>query len=117
MIVECLVIVILILAMSVIMLRRSAPMHGVAVLPLALVPFGYILSGPAARWLDGIFPTVSYDWFRIAVTLIALGLACLLFGLLAGNMGGKAARRAYLFLCGGFSVGLTIVLINAIRPF
>lgn len=90
---------------------------GIAILPLALVPFGYLIAGPISRWLDGFFPSVSFDLFRVSFTLIALVFACVLFGMLAGNMGGKAARRAYMFLCGGFSVILSIVLIHSIRPF
>lgn len=85
--------------------------------PLSLVPFGYLIAGPISRWLDGFFPSVSFDLFRVSFTLIALVFACILFGMLAGNMGGKAARRAYMFLCGGFSVILSIVLIHSIRPF
>ena len=54
---------------------------------------------------------------RVSFTLIALVFACVLFGMLAGNMGGKATRRVYMFLCGGFSVILSIVLIHSIRPF
>ena len=61
-----------------------------------------------------IFP---FDLFRVSFTLIALVFACVLFGMLAGNMGGKATRRVYMFLCGGFSVILSIVLIHSIRPF
>ena len=56
-------------------------------------------------------------FFRVSFTLIALVFACVLFGMLAGNMGGKATRRVYMFLCGGFSVILSIVLIHSIRPF
>lgn len=84
---------------------------------LALVPFGYLIAGPISRWLDGFFPSISSDLFRVSFTLIALVFACVLFGMLAGNMGGKATRRVYMFLCGGFSVILSIVLIHSIRPF
>ena len=114
---ECWVIIVLILAMAVIIMRRSTPRQGIAILPLALVPFGYLIAGPISRWLDGFFPSVSFDLFRVSFTLIALVFACVLFGMLAGNMGGKAARRAYMFLCGGSSVILSIVFIHSIRPF
>ena len=114
--VECWVIIVLILAMAVIIMRRGTPRQGVSILPLALVPFGYLIAGPISRWLDGFFPSISSDLFRVSFTLIALVFACVLFGMLAGNMGGKATRRVYMFLCGGFSVILTIVLIHSIRP-
>ncbi|MDD3192602.1 MAG: hypothetical protein PHE47_01890 [Oscillospiraceae bacterium] len=117
MIVECWVIVILILAMTVIIIRRGTFSQGIAILPLALVPFGYVIAGPISRWMDGIFPSISSDLFRVSFTLIALVIACVLFGMLSGNMGGKAARRAYMFLCGGFSVVLSIVLVYSIKPF
>ncbi len=53
---ECWVIIVLILAMAVIIMRRSTPRQGIAILPLALVPFGYLIAGPISRWLDGFFP-------------------------------------------------------------
>jgi len=105
--VECWVIIVLILAMAVIIMRRGTPRQGVSILPLALVPFGYLIAGPISRWLDGFFPSISSDLFRVSFTLIALVFACVLFGMLAGNMGGKATRRVYMFLCGGFSVILS----------
>lgn len=51
--VECWVIIVLILAMAVIIMRRGTPRQGVSILPLALVPFGYLIAGPISRWLDG----------------------------------------------------------------
>ena len=115
--VECWVIIVLILAMAVIIMRRGTPRQGVSILPLALVPFGYLIAGPISRWLEGFFPSIRSDLFRVSFTLIALVFASVLFGMLAGNMGGKATRRVYMFLCGGFSVILSIVLIHSIRPF
>ncbi len=117
MVVECWVIIILICAMAVIIIRRGTLAQGISILPLALVPFGYILAGPLSRWLDRFFPSISFSQFRVSFTLIGLVTACVLFGMLSGNMGGKAARRAYMLLCAGFSVVLSIVLIHAISPF
>ena len=97
--VECWVIIVLILAMAVIIMRRGTPRQGVSILPLALVPFGYLIAGPISRWLDGFFPSISSDLFRVSFTLIALVFACVLFGMLAGNMGGKATS-AKLILAG-----------------
>ena len=74
---ECWVIIVLILAMAVIIMRRSTPRQGIAILPLALVPFGYLISGPISRWLDGFFPSVSFDLFRVSFTLIALVFVCI----------------------------------------
>lgn len=116
MLVECWVIVILICAMAVIFIRRGAPQQGVAILPLVLVPLSYLVAGPLSRVLDPLFPTLSFALFRISITLVGLVIACVLFGLLAGNMGGKASRRVYMILCGGFSVILCIVLITSILP-
>lgn len=117
MFIECWVIIVLILAMAVIIIRRGTLRQGVAVLPLALVPFGYLIAGPISRWLDGFFPSISSDLFRMSLTLVALVCACVLFGVLAGKMGEKTTRRVYMILCGGFSVILSIVLIHSIRPF
>ena len=76
--VECWVIIVLILAMAVIIMRRGTPRQGVSILPLALVPFGYLIAGPISRWLDGFFPSIISDLFRVSFTLIGLGL-CLCF--------------------------------------
>ena len=52
--VECWTIMLLVVVMAVIMIRRGeSPAIGIATLPLAIVPFGYIISAPLARWLDG----------------------------------------------------------------
>lgn len=114
---ECWVIIVLFLQWQLLSCGAARQGRGLPFCPLALVPFGYLIAGPISRWLDGFFPSVSFDLFRVSFTLIALVFACVLFGMLAGNMGGKAARRAYMFLCGGFSVILSIVLIHSIRPF
>lgn len=117
MVVECWVIIVLICVMAVIIIRRGTPAQGISILPLALVPFSYIFAGPLSRWLDGFFPSFSFGFFRVSFTLVGLVAACVLFGMLSGNMGGKVTRRVYMLLCAGFSVVLSIVLIRSISPF
>ncbi len=117
MIAECWVILFLIVMISIIVMHRNSFAQGVSILPLGLVPLGYILSGPVARWLNKLVPAVDAGLFRISVVLLAQVAACVLFGLLAGNMGGKVARRVYVFTCAGFSVILSVVLINSMHLF
>lgn len=115
--VECLVIIALVVVMAIIIIRRGTPSQGISILPLALVPFGYVIAGPVSKYLDYFFLSVSYEMFRVSITIVALVCACVLFGMLSGNMGGKRTRHAYMILCSGFSVALSIVLIRSIIKF
>ena len=59
--VECWTIMLLVVVMAVLMLRRGeSPVMGIATLPLAIVPFGYIISAPLARWTDRMFSSFSF---------------------------------------------------------
>lgn len=113
MVAECWVIMILIGAMVGIFVRRGAQKQGVAILPLLLVPFAFLIAGPLSRSLASVFSFVAFAFLRICITLVGLVAACVLFGLLSGNMGGRRTQKAYMILCSGFSVILTIVLINS----
>ena len=115
--VECWTIMLLVVVMAVIMIRRGeSPAIGIATLPLAIVPFGYIISAPLARWLDVLFPSLSYALLRVAIVVLALAVSTVLYGGLASNFR-KRARWMYLVLCSGFSAILSLVLLHSIAPF
>lgn len=116
--VECWTIMLLVVVMAVLMLRRGeSPVMGIATLPLAIVPFGYIISAPLARWTDRMFSSFSFELLRVAIVVLALVVSTVLFGGLASNFAKKAHRWAYLVLCGGFSAILTLVLLQSIVSF
>ena len=109
-ILESWVITVLILVMAYLISRAGRPGQGVATLPLAIVPLCNLLSGPLARSVIGTGGRAEFVT-RVAILLVGLVVSCVLYGFLAGNMGGKAARRSYIVLCSVFSAILTVILI------
>ncbi|MDY4192170.1 MAG: hypothetical protein SOX72_08160 [Oscillospiraceae bacterium] len=112
MVVECWAIVIIIAVMAYIMARKGRAGAAVATLPLVLVPFCHIIAPFLAGTLDSWFQSLSYNLFYAGVMTTGLVVSCVLYGMLAGNMGKKKSRRAYVLLCSGFSAILTLVLLN-----
>ncbi|MBC8547129.1 hypothetical protein H8711_09335 [Clostridiaceae bacterium NSJ-31] len=113
MLVESWVIIVLILLMAAIIFRTGRAGQAVAVLPLATVPLFHLLGIPLSHLLDGWFSGMSSDLFQVSFQVVGLVIACVLYGLLAGNMGSRKGRRVYMILCGIFSALLTIVLVNS----
>ena len=83
-----------------------------AVLPLVTVPLFHLIGAPLSRFVSGLVPSLTEQLLRVSVDVAGLMVACVLYGLLAGNMGSGKGRRIYMILCGGFSALLVIVLIN-----
>lgn len=110
--VECWSIVIIIAVMAYIMARKGRAGAAVATLPLIIVPFCHIIAPLLAGALDAWFPSLSYNLFHVSVMVAGLVVSCVLYGMLAGNMGKKKSRRAYVLLCSGFSAILALVLLN-----
>lgn len=85
-------------------------------MPLVTVPVFHLMGGPLSQLLDDLFPSLSSNLFHVSFDVAGLVIACVLYGLLAGNMGSRGGRRMYMLLCGGFSALLAIVLIGKILP-
>lgn len=110
MVVESFAIILVILLMAFIYLRSGKKNYGLAVLPLALVPFA---NGSFIVITDSVVPisgTLAICYMIVAV--LALVVSCILYGLLSKNLIGKIAQRVYLCLCGGFTVILTTVFLS-----
>lgn len=112
MVVECWVIILLILIMAYMIFRTGRAGQSVAILPLVTVPLFHLLGLPSSRFLGGAIETLSPKLASVSFDIAGLVVACVLYGLLAGNMGSRSGRRVYMVLCGGFSALLAIVLIN-----
>lgn len=110
MIVECWAIIIIILAMCVIFMRANKANYALGTLPLVMVPFGRIFSGPLARWLHRLWGLPATE-VRVAIIAVMLVLSCIFYGVLSGTIHAKRSRISYLCLCGGFSIILSIVMI------
>lgn len=116
MMVECIVIIALVLVMSMMIFRTGKPGQAVAVLPLITVPLFHLIGMPLSSMLSQFFRAPSVGLFHISFEVIGLVISCVLYGMLAGNMGSRRGRRTYIILCGTFSALLVIVLVNGILP-
>lgn len=110
MVVESFAIIMVILLMAFIYLRAGKKNYGLAVLPLALVPFA---NGSFIILTDCVVPIPgNLAIFYMIVAVLSLVVSCILYGLLSKNLLGKISRRVYLCLCGGFSVILTTIFLS-----
>ncbi|MEF9853806.1 MAG: hypothetical protein RSB36_01230 [Hydrogenoanaerobacterium sp.] len=114
MVVECWAIILLIVIIAYVISRTGRAGQAVAILPLITVPVFHLLGGPSSRFIGGLFSVFSKPLIRVSFDVAGLVVACVLYGLLAGNMGSRGGRRVYMILCGGFSALLVIVLIGRI---
>lgn len=114
MVVECIAIIVLVLVMSAMIFRSGKPGQAIAVLPLVTVPVLHLIGIPASIFLNRCFQGFSFNLFHISFNLVGLMVACVLYGMLAGNMGSRRGRKTYVVVCGIFSVLLSIVLVSNI---
>lgn len=111
MVAECTAIIAIILLIFAICVRKGKLGTGLAILPLGIVPLFYLVSGHIATFIN-IWQTPDvYLHMRIGVITVGALLAGMLMGFIAGRITHKANRRAYLVLCGGFTVVLFIIMI------
>lgn len=105
----CWAMLIVLLAMSFLFLRSGKKEYAGAILPLPLVPFFYIFSGPLGRLLD---PVVSLDATMLRVMVVLTGglLSCLLLGLAVRGITARRTRNAVFWCCAAFVVVVCLVL-------
>ena len=111
MIPECTAIIVIILLIAGIVVRKGKSGTALAILPLAIVPFAYIISGYVAQFINIWQAPDIYIHMSIGVVMIGALIAGILLGMIAGHITDKANRRGYLLLCGGFTIALTIIMI------
>lgn len=116
MVVECVVIVVLVFVMSMMIFRTGKAGQALAVLPLMTVPVFHLIGIPLSAMISRFFQAPSVGLFHISFDVVGLVIACVLYGMLAGNMGSRRGRRTYIVVCGTFSALLVIVLVNSILP-
>lgn len=110
MLVESWAIIIVVLALGYIYLRSGRANYGFSVMPLTLVPLGYLVSSPLSRYVNDVF---RWDpkYFRIVVVLAMMVTACVLMAALASGIKSKTSRRIYMAICAGFTFILSNVFI------
>ena len=110
MLVESWAIIVIILALGFIYVRSGRTNYGFGVLPLTLVPFGYLVSAPLSRYFNDLFQ-VNANYFRVIVVVTMLVVACVLMAVLANAIKSKVSRHIYIVICSGFTVILSCVFI------
>ena len=110
MVFECCAIVIIILIMCFMVLRTGRSRTAIMLLPLVIVPFTYIISGPIASFIATLL-IVNPVKIKIIINILALVIATLLFSGLSPNIKTKVPRYAYWAFCLVFTVILELVLL------
>lgn len=111
MIPECTAIIVIILLIAGIIVRKGRPRTALAILPLAIVPFSYIISGYIAHFINIWQRPDIFIHMSLGVVMIGALITGILMGIIATRIKAKANRRAYLVLCGGYTVALIIVMV------
>lgn len=111
---ECWAIIILIVLMAGIFLRGRKSTLAVMTLPLAIVPFAHLCSGPIAKVIVQLDAVSNELFVCICVHVIGLIVTCVLVGGLARNLSNPRACRAYIITSAIFTFCITAVLIHAI---
>lgn len=113
---ESLILSVLVLMMCYFTLRSGRRGTVVAVLPLLIVPGMNILAYGLAPWLDKLSEALSANHWRILFVLGALVVTMGLVGGISRTIKRKGARRAYLFVCGGFSFLFSFLILVSALP-
>lgn len=90
----CWAILIVLIAMSFVFLRSGKKEYSVAILPLLITPFIYIVSGLISKIMIGVLP-YSYFEMRAIITVTAGLFSCLLLGLASRKISGLQSRHIF----------------------
>ena len=110
MLIECWAIVVVITGIFVIYMRTGRKVIAFMSLPLVIVPLGYIVSGPVSLAVYSMFAVNPINTC-IIFNVVALVSSCVLFRGLMVNLRTKRGRALYFFVCSGFTLVLSLVLI------
>jgi len=116
MLTESIILSVLLLMMCYFTLRSGGRRTALAPLPLLIVPGVNILSYALAPQLDKLSDTLSANHWRVLFVLGALVVTMGLVGGISRNIKRKGSRRAYLFVCGGFSFLFSFLILASSLP-
>ena len=114
MLVESIVSVILTLVIAYLYVRRNRKAICIAVLPLSFVPLFNILGTQFSASLNKAVTVGVFEW-RIIFVVIGPVLSCSFTGFISHKIQSVLYRRAYLILCGAFSVIFSILVIVSLQ--
>lgn len=113
MLTESVILAALVLVMYYLTLRSGRRGIALVLLPLLIVPGMNLLGYGLAPQLDKVTSALGPDHWRILFVLGGLAATMCLVGGISRNIRRKGFRRGYLFLCGGFSMIFSfLILVN-----
>lgn len=116
MLIESIILSILVVVMSYLTFRSGHQGTALVLLPLLIVPGANLLGYGLAPQLDRITSALGPDHWRILFVLGGLAVTMCLVGGISRNIRRKGFRRGYLFLCGGFSMIFSFLILVAELP-
>lgn len=116
MLTESIILSILVVVMSYLTSRSGRQGTALVLLPLLIVPGANLLGYGLAPQLDRITASLGPDHWRILFVLGGLAVTMCLVGVISQNIRRKGFRRGYLFLCGGFSMIFSFLILVAELP-
>ncbi len=108
MVVECIAILIIIVAIFFVFLRSHKPKSALSTIPLMAVPTMHLLGIPLSKWLSTVLPTVD---IVIAMDIVGFLLFVVLAGVFLKHFHSKRTKAAYFVASGIFTLALTTILI------
>lgn len=109
---ESLAIIFILLVMSYMFMRNGKVATAVSVLPLMIVPGAYLISGPIATVLAPWLSMMTVPEIRVVIVIIGLIITGIILGIISVQITQKVLRRGYLFLCGSFTIVITIIMMS-----
>lgn len=116
MLTESIILSVLVLMMSYLTFRSGRGGTAVVLLPLLIVPGANLLGYGLAPQLDKLSTALGPAHWRILFVLGGLAATMCLVGAISRNIRRKGFRRGYLFLCGGFSMIFSFLILVAELP-
>ncbi len=112
--VESAAIVVIILLFCAITARQGKGGTAVAVLPLAITPLAFLVGIYGGPLVDSQINRPILPLLQVGSVMVGALIASLIMGFIASKIDGKNNRMAYLLLCGGFTLILTLLILSSI---
>ncbi len=111
MVAESFAIILILWVLSYMFMRNGKVATAVAVLPLTIVPIAFLISKPVALVLNPWLAGMTLTEVRISVVVVGLIITSIILGSISVQISQKVLRRGYLFLCGSFTLIITLIMI------
>ena len=116
MLTESFILLILVVVFCYFTLRSGRQGMVLLMLPLLVVPGANVMGFALAPQLDKLSPLLGPEHWRLLFVLGAVAVTMGLVGGISRNIKRVTARRAYLFVCGGFSFLFSFLILVSALP-